>query len=287
MLLSELLNNDFGKNIRNVIYRITNIVNGKVYIGQTSLTLRKRLLSHISHARPNTLGRKHYFQFAILKYGLNNFYVDILESCSKGDLNSREQHWILELQSYKPERGYNCTYGGDGCKASYEISEETRRKISTKNKEKWKSEEYRRAQAKARKEGNSRRSYKIVQLDYSMNFIKRWESKREIESVFGAGNFGRLNNRRPKVYSHGFIWVTEKEYINIQNSEPLLVQLDLNGNIINYFYEYIDANREIYKITGRHGRTQFDCNTKRSTVKGTKKGGYIWMLYSSYKNIKK
>ena len=54
MRLSELIESDYGKNISSVIYKLTNIVNGKVYIGQTKNSLRKRLISHISQAKPNT-----------------------------------------------------------------------------------------------------------------------------------------------------------------------------------------------------------------------------------------
>ena len=65
ILLSEIKSTNFGKNVTNVIYKITNLINGKIYVGKTNGKLRKRILSHISHANPYTKSRKHYFQFAI------------------------------------------------------------------------------------------------------------------------------------------------------------------------------------------------------------------------------
>lgn len=283
--LSEILDNpEYGKYVKNVIYKITNIANNKVYIGQTRTSLRKRLLSHISHAKQTTKSRKHYFQRALQKYDLKCFSVEILETCNESDLNNREIYWISHFNSFDSKTGYNSTFGGDGCSISRDVSQTTRDKLSTVHKNKWKLKEYREMQKEHRVQSWKKRSYKIIQLTNSMSFIKRWESKKEITEVFGAGNFGRLTKNRPRVYSHGFVWVTEEEYRNIQNSTPLLVQLDYFGNVINYYYDYLSANREIYKLTGNFGSTQFDCNTPRNKTKGTKKGGYIWLLYDSYKS---
>lgn len=285
MLLSELIETDYGKNINNVIYKITNNINGKCYIGQTKNSLRKRLLSHISHAKVNTKSKKHYFQYALLKYGISNFEVDVLETCETEQLNNKEIYWISKYNSHDSKFGYNCTFGGDGCSTSKPISEVTKLKISNANKELWSTEEYKNKQHQSRKNSWKSRTYKIVQLDNSLNFIKFWNSKKEIINIFGVGNFGRLTKQNPKVYSHGYIWMTNEEYLKEQNSLPLLVQLDYNYNLVNTYYDYKSANREIYKLTGYFGQTQYYCNTSRNIKTGSKKGGYIWMLYKTYKEI--
>lgn len=286
ILLSEIKSTNFGKNVTNVIYKITNLINGKIYVGKTNGKLRKRILSHISHANPYTKSRKHYFQFAIQKYGLNNFGIDVLEYCNNKDLNAKEIYWIRVLESYKAEKGYNCTYGGDGCPTAHTVSEVTRNKISLKNKEKWNSEAYRNMQRNAHKQSWANTSYKIVQLDNALNFIKLWNSKKEIVNEFGSGNFGRLTYKNPRIYSNGFVWVTKEEYNKILNYTPLLVQTDYNLNIINFYYDYKSANREIYKLTGHFGHTQSDCKTIRNIQKGMKRGGYLWLLYTSFLNLK-
>lgn len=92
--------------MKGIIYKITNKVNGKSYIGQTRYTLEFRWRQH-QHKRDDT-----YFHNAIHKYGVDNFSIEILEECDIADLNSREIFYIAKYDSFK--NGYNLTIGGDG-----------------------------------------------------------------------------------------------------------------------------------------------------------------------------
>jgi group I intron endonuclease len=92
--------------MKGIIYKITNKVNNKVYIGQTRYTLEFRWRQH-QHKKDNT-----YFHNAIRKYGVDNFSIEILEECDVKDLNSREMFYIAKYDSFK--NGYNLTIGGDG-----------------------------------------------------------------------------------------------------------------------------------------------------------------------------
>lgn len=69
------------------VYRITNLLNGKCYIG-SALRLERRKSSHFSSSTNPLL--KH----AMNKYGKENFLWEILEECSKENLIQREQFWI-------------------------------------------------------------------------------------------------------------------------------------------------------------------------------------------------
>ena len=89
-----------------IIYKITNKVNGKSYIGQTRYTIEFRWKQH-QHKNDNT-----YFHNAIHKYGIENFSIEILEKCNIEDLNSREIFYIAKYDTFK--NGYNLTIGGDG-----------------------------------------------------------------------------------------------------------------------------------------------------------------------------
>ena len=90
-----------------VIYLITNLLNGKKYVGQTIQRLNIRM-NH--HRRGGDL----YIDRAIRKYGRENFKVEVLEECyTVEQLNEREKFWIIELNCKHPN-GYNHTDGGEG-----------------------------------------------------------------------------------------------------------------------------------------------------------------------------
>lgn len=92
--------------MKGYIYKITNKVNGKSYIGQTRYTIEFRWRQHL-HKKDNT-----YFHNAIKKYGVDNFIVEKLEECNIEDLNEREIYYIAKYNTFKD--GYNLTIGGDG-----------------------------------------------------------------------------------------------------------------------------------------------------------------------------
>lgn len=89
------------------IYKITNKINGKFYVGKTTKSLEERWEKHQKYNKCPKL-------FAsIKKYGANNFIIENLEFCnSQEDLNKKEIFWIKKLNAI--ENGYNLTHGGDG-----------------------------------------------------------------------------------------------------------------------------------------------------------------------------
>ena len=92
--------------MKGIIYKITNKVNNKSYIGQTRYTIEFRWKQH-QHKKDNT-----YFHNAIHKYGVENFSIEILEECNIEDLNQKEIFYIAKYDTFK--NGYNLTIGGDG-----------------------------------------------------------------------------------------------------------------------------------------------------------------------------
>jgi group I intron endonuclease len=86
-----------------IIYKTTNLVNGKIYIGQDS------------NDNPKYLGSGKILALAIKKYGTDNFKKEILERCiSKEQLNVMEIYWIHKLDSMNSNVGYNISIGGHG-----------------------------------------------------------------------------------------------------------------------------------------------------------------------------
>lgn len=120
------------KNI-NGVYRITNIINNKVYIG-SSVNLYKRIYEHFRELKINKHSNK-ILQNSFNKYGIENFMVDILESSinSHEEMLDLETHQIQKHNSHIREFGFNILPTAKGT-CGYIISDERRRKISESNK---------------------------------------------------------------------------------------------------------------------------------------------------------
>lgn len=92
------------------IYKITNRVNNKVYIGQTHFTIEHRYKQHIKNF--NIEHRQQPLYKAFAKYGIENFSVEMVEEVECEKLNEREIYWIAYYDSFR--NGYNATLGGNG-----------------------------------------------------------------------------------------------------------------------------------------------------------------------------
>lgn len=90
------------------IYKITNKINNKIYIGQSSNIARR--WSYYRNP-PKNIPYNSAILKAIDKYGIDNFQFEIIEQCSTELLNEKEIYWIAYFNSYKD--GYNLTPGGD------------------------------------------------------------------------------------------------------------------------------------------------------------------------------
>lgn len=100
------------------IYKITNLINGKVYIGQTISSIKHRWNSHKNSWHSNKRCCALYNAFD--KYGIDNFIIEEIEACEVNQLNEREIYWIDYYNSFN--EGYNLTRGGDGvCILDYSL----------------------------------------------------------------------------------------------------------------------------------------------------------------------
>ena len=93
------------------IYKITNQLNGKCYIGQ-SIDIKTRWIQHLYCGKTNFPQGKLYP--AMFQDGIENFQFEILEECnlSQKELNNKERYWIQYYDSFNG--GYNSTPGGQG-----------------------------------------------------------------------------------------------------------------------------------------------------------------------------
>lgn len=128
------------------IYKITNTVNGKIYIGQTVKPIEDRFKRHQYDAHKGSNCALHR---AMLKYGVQAFTVSLLGEYPKEELSNAEIRYIAELNTMHPN-GYNLTIGGEGLRG-YTQSEEHKRKIARAKIGKPLSEEHRRKVSEAHK----------------------------------------------------------------------------------------------------------------------------------------
>ncbi len=88
------------------IYKIINLINNKVYIGQTKQKIKIRFAQH--KKKPTNKHLKRAFN----KYGEQNFVIEVLEEVSLNKADEREQYWIKYFDSFNGVKGYNETSGG-------------------------------------------------------------------------------------------------------------------------------------------------------------------------------
>lgn len=108
------------KLVNGLIYKITNKINKKIYIGQTIRSLKARWKRHTrGTSRCTSLSN------AIKKYGAENFTIEVIDKATTPDeLNKKEIYWIAYYKSDEKEFGYNIQIGGrNGNKDHYKLSE--------------------------------------------------------------------------------------------------------------------------------------------------------------------
>lgn len=95
------------------IYCITNLINGKQYVGKTTSTIEERFKEHCRDSRKERCNKRPLYD-AMNKYGVENFKIEELEQIDDPTLLSdREKYWIKELNTWG-HTGYNASKGGDG-----------------------------------------------------------------------------------------------------------------------------------------------------------------------------
>lgn len=107
-----------------IIYKATNLINNKVYIGQTILDLKTRRAQHENSIKYKN---KYAFAKAIQKYGKENFDWEVVDTASTiEELNEKESYYIEYYKSLTTQNGYNLKGGGNN---SF-LTEEVKKKIS-------------------------------------------------------------------------------------------------------------------------------------------------------------
>lgn len=227
-----------GKEYYGIIYKIENMINHKVYIGQTSQErgfkdrycrkgqgIERVYNSYLYEQKHNRYYNIHLFR-AIEKYGFDAFVVDEIfdVALTECELNEKEMFYIKQFDSFY--NGYNSTLGGEGMSG------------------------YQPPTGK-----NHKQSVRVCQIDPSGELIKVWDSFGDIYRELGLGK-GAISNvcTGRKETSGGFVWVYEKDYNPNKDysrisktrggrnfSKPVLL-LDSNNNIVQEFFSAVEAS---------------------------------------------
>jgi group I intron endonuclease len=166
------------------IYKCTNLVNGKTYIGFTQKPLSVRIREHISSSKN---GSNYLLHKAIRKYGFYSFqWETIYESLEQNStLNTMENHFIMENKSYyETGLGYNMTFGGQGGMTNKKHTEETKQKLKNSRSKrsvepmlgKKHSEETKQKQSLAKKGKKKTEEYKSICSERNK---KRYQSEEQ------------------------------------------------------------------------------------------------------------
>lgn len=115
-----------------IIYKITNLINNKIYIGLTTRDLDKRISEH-KYLSKNS---NYAIHRAMRKYGIENFTFETIDQCDNiDDLINLEFKYIIANDSMNPTKGYNMMAQNDSVKY---LNEETKKKIGIANSKKYK-----------------------------------------------------------------------------------------------------------------------------------------------------
>ena len=192
------------------IYKITNDINDKIYIGQTVNNLSIRFSQHKNRLKEyiekNFTNQPLYN--SMKKYGISHFFIELIEECSNEELDIREKYWIAQYNTYY--NGYNATIGGEGV-TKYDYDKIYQRLISDD---------------------------KLTCTQIAKEFNCCLQTISNVAHTYGIDLNKRMSLQK-KEQAH-----TNK---NLSNNSKIVNQYDLNGNFIQSFSSIKEAGRWLVK----------------------------------------
>ena len=286
------------------VYEITNLVNGKKYIGKRSC---KCPIEEDKYMGSGILISK-----AIKKYGKENFRKDILEICDSEELAfEREKCWIKHYNAVESRKFYNIKDGGEGntredalrnlAKLTPEQIKERSRKLSIANKGKNNS-------MYGVKGKDNPVSKAIVMMDLEGNIVKEFDCIREANDYFNKPRaFSYISNRciSKTGGAYGYMWLFKDDYNDIVENNTFLDWVNENSKVTQRAIDANDYcnNKEVYKmevgtltILKKYKSIQEakeDTNIRTQAIirncrhGSNTAGGYSWILVEEYNSLTK
>lgn len=209
------------------IYIITNHVNGKLYVGQTTKTIEHRWKIHVYNA---TYGFDYLFYKAIRKHGKDSFSIQEFCTVSTAEIaNELERALIFLLRTHEVEQGYNSTLGGTGTHASESLKHKMKRAALQREAEKRKNRPKNLIPVVKTPKilEHKPRPYKVNLPMSEEEIVSKYEAGQSITSLAKELNTSDLTIRRRitksggKVRSNGEISKQKRSVINEQQFRDL------------------------------------------------------------------
>lgn len=212
-----------------IVYLCTNLINGKQYVGITSISLNKRKSNHKSLALRCRSQTK--FHRALRKYGSENFKWEILDESSGSFeiLMEKEIGYISKFNTYK--NGYNMTIGGDGA-------------VGSIHSEKWKLQQSKRAK-KFHEENEEHQKWLKMSFDEKYGndsiTIRQKMSNTHKEKL--------INGKRVDITENGRVAMSQSK---LKKGNPKYVEIEENIQelIIHLYKKYGQITKEIPEKSG-------------------------------------
>lgn len=301
-----------NNNLYGIIYLITNKVNDKKYIGQTTTSLKNRWLEHIYDAKTKRTNMP--IHHAMNKYGVHNFIIEKIDSAkTREELNQKEEYYIKQYDTLvKHKNGYNVELGGNNreihgipvCQFSLDGKEiETFPSIAVASRKtntiasgielccqgkRRISNNFQWCYAKDKKDfigtipKEHQRTFKpVVQYDDNDNVIRIWESATIAGKELGINRqhiYKVCKDERQHCGGYKWKYYNDKDNTpkrhKITNKGKSVQQFSRDGTFIRDFASIVEAERFLGIKQGKSKISEV-CNNRRKTS-----NGFIWR----YKN---
>lgn len=248
------------------IYKITNLINGKIYIGQTVKSVQCRWTQH---KRDALNGFDYILYRAMRKHGLDNFSVEEIDGAnSLSELNYKETQYIWKFNSHISQGGYNTLFGGNNKQSPQYVRDQ----IAKSSKRSWKNPEYRKKIEESASR-NALKRYKENFLVYKAikkgssekgEYVGKWSNQKlcsEALNIHPGEISSVLNGKTAQM--KGYIF----EYENIQRRNKATETLK---NIKNQSREFFDVYRAVKKGSSEKGEYIGSWNNQQQCVEDLK-----------------
>lgn len=279
--------------IKGEIYIIKNNINNKVYVGQTIQGYKNRFWGHKHESK--SIDRPLYRAFR--KYGIENFYVELLEDNIPYELlDEREIYWIKYYDCVNP-KGYNISLGGFNYRTEEERIRMSESMKGENNPMFGKTGElnpfYGRHHTEESKEilsQKAKRNYENLSDEEKQLNKNRLDMAREKMISERGGGFNGCHHTDDAKYKISIAQkgkevsdITKQKMSENHHKKQKVVMLDLNGEYLNTFDSMTLACKYLKENNIHHnpksGEISNVCLRKRRTSYG-----YIWLYYEDYIN---